>query len=346
MKRIRKWYRLLTALLTAMLCLSYLNAPVLAYDRVDVQKACSLTVYFGEESQGFSDVSFRIYKVASMSDSVHFTLCEPFDEYSISLEGLDGAQWNALAQTLEGYVAADDIQPMQQVKTRADGNALFSGLQTGLYLVLGDVHRKDEQVFTPESFLVTLPYLDQVSDQWSYDAIADCKFEMKEEPSPEDKITLSVRKVWKDQGAEAQRPENITVQLLKNGQAYETVQLTANNNWQYTWKDLPADAQWNVVERDIPAEYTVSLERDGSVFTLTNTRRQNPTDPDEPGKTTPEGQNTPGTKQQTEAQSLSATGILPQTGTYWWPVPLLVCAGLILCAIGWVKYHRKDHDES
>lgn len=351
MKRIRKWCRLLTALLTAMLCLSYLNAPALAYDRVDAQQECALTVYFGEESQGFSNVPFRIYQVASMSDSVHFTLCAPFDGYPISEEGLEGAAWSALAQTLEGYVTADDIQPLQQMKTDAAGNAVFSGLQTGLYLVLGEKYQKGEKVFTPETFLVTLPYLDQVSDQWSYNAVADCKYEVKEIPLPEEKVSLSVRKVWKDQGAETQRPEKVDVQLLENGQEYATVQLSQENNWQYTWENLPADARWTAVERNVPAEYTVLMERDGSAFVLTNTRRQETTEPGEPEpgepeKTTPQGKTVSDTDPQTAAQPVYVTGVLPQTGMYWWPVPVLFCAGVVLCAIGWVKHRRKEQDES
>ena len=38
------------------------------------------------------------------------------------------------------------------------------------------------------------------------------------------------------------------------------------------------------------------------------------------------------------------TGTLPQTGVLWWPVPILMCAGLALLLIGWGK-RRQDRED-
>lgn len=322
MKRIRKWCRLLAAFLTAMLCLSYLNMPVLAYARVDVQRECSLTVHFAEGSRNFSDGTFRIYKVAQLSEAASPTLCAPFDEYPISLEELDSAGWRALAQTLEGYVAADKIQPQQQAQTDEAGNVVFSGLQTGVYLVAGERYQSDEKNFALEPFLISLPNYDQADKQWNYDAVASAKYEAVENPTAESGTARSVQKIWKDQGAESQRPDSVTVQLLQNGQVYETVTLSQENNWKFEWNNLPSDSCWLLVEKDVPEGYTVSVEQEGNVFVLTNTYRQ------------------------TVADVQPVAPALPQTGVYWWPVPLLAGAGVVMFVIGWSEARKKNDDDT
>ncbi|MDO5560662.1 MAG: hypothetical protein Q4F95_13860 [Oscillospiraceae bacterium] len=41
--------------------------------------------------------------------------------------------------------------------------------------------------------------------------------------------------------------------------------------------------------------------------------------------------------------SVTKTEPLPQTGQLWWPVPLLVCTGIILFAAGWMIYFKKSN---
>lgn len=321
MKRIRKCRRLLVAFLTAMLCLSYLSMPVWAYTRVDVQRECSLTVRFAEGSQNFSNGVFRIYKVAQMSETARFTLCEPFDKYPITLEDLDSAGWRALAQTLEGYVSVDKIQPQQEEKTKDEGNAVFSGLQTGLYLVVGDRYQSAEKTFALEPFLISLPSLDKTGNQWDYDAIASAKYEAIENPTAENYTSRAVQKIWKDDGAEKHRPENVTVQLLQNGQVYETVTLSQKNNWKFEWDNLPGNSHWLLVEKNVPDGYTVLVEQEGTTFVLTNTYGQD------------------------VANVQPVAEELPETGVCWWPVPLLAGTGIVLFMIGWSKTRKKVDDE-
>lgn len=95
---------------------------------------------------------------------------------------------------------------------------------------------------------------------------------------------------------------------------YDTVTLSERNNWKHTWNDLDEDYSWRVVEYDTPEGYTVTVDRQGITFIMTNSRTEEI--PDEPTPTGPD---------------------LPQTGMLWWPVPILACAGLFLFLIGWGK---------
>ena len=88
-------------------------------------------------------------------------------------------------------------------------------------------------------------------------------------------------KLWKDEGHENSRPESIEVEIFRNGESYEIVTLSQENNWTYRWT-APADgAQWMVVERNIPEGYTVTVESRSTTFILTNSIPKDPT-PDTP----------------------------------------------------------------
>ena len=53
-------------------------------------------------------------------------------------------------------------------------------------------------------------------------------------------VEISGTKHWNDNdNAEGTRPESITVQLLRDGELIETVTVTAEDNWSYTFTDLP-----------------------------------------------------------------------------------------------------------
>lgn len=108
--------------------------------------------------------------------------------------------------------------------------------------------------------------------------------------TPSDDYTkLTAHKVWDDEGGE-DRPESVTVRLLRNGKFYEShknaeVELNADNQWTYTWSKLDDDYKWSVEEVDVPDGYTVDYKNDGNTIHVINSRDKTEPDPDDP--TTP-----------------------------------------------------------
>lgn len=80
-----------------------------------------------------------------------------------------------------------------------------------------------------------------------------------------------VNKVWKDDGIG--RPASITVYLLRNGEIYDTVVLSAKNNWSYAWDNVDKRYEWSVKE-EVPEGYVATYKTNGSgwVTTITNTK--------------------------------------------------------------------------
>ena len=100
-------------------------------------------------------------------------------------------------------------------------------------------------------------------------------------PPQENLITVTVSKVWKPA---ANNPQNITVQLYRNGNPDgNPVILNDGNGWKHTWAGLDAGSVWTVNEPDVPVGYVKTITgsaRDG--FVITNTRSSRPDYPDDP----------------------------------------------------------------
>ncbi len=79
---------------------------------------------------------------------------------------------------------------------------------------------------------------------------------------------LTVHKVWADNGY-PDRPESVTVWLLKDGEKAESVILNAENQWTYTWEELDDRYTWTV-EEEVPAGYTASYKTEDNRIFITN----------------------------------------------------------------------------
>ena len=100
LQTIKKPVALLLTVLLGMLL--WLPQTAMAAGEIDTTKATSLTILYP-----CADTSFQLFRVADVSPQAHFTLCGAFEQYPVSLTGLDAAGWRAAAQTLAGYASRD-----------------------------------------------------------------------------------------------------------------------------------------------------------------------------------------------------------------------------------------------
>lgn len=213
----------------------------------------------------YSNNEFHIFRVAE-NTADGFVPVEAYKDYRISLEAGTASEWRALAATLSVYTQRDRITPLADQITDNSGSAQFRGLESGMYLVMGESQMKDGYNYQPIPFLIILEKAESLTAQVKYEEDYAGGGDVPE------KIDLSVRKVWKDNGSESSRPDNVIIQLLNNGEVYDTAVLNKENQWSYVWKDLASDGNWKVAEDRIPADYTVSIEQENLTFTVTNTR--------------------------------------------------------------------------
>lgn len=91
---------------------------------------------------------------------------------------------------------------------------------------------------------------------------------------------LTVHKVWDDNGC-PDRPQSVEVDLLRDGEVAETVTLTAENQWSYTWENLDDRYTWMVAEA-VPAGYEASYHWEDNRVFITNHRDYTPPEPADP----------------------------------------------------------------
>ena len=313
------------ALLAAVLCL--LTSVAQAAGSIDLTRKPTLTLTYRDGKTALSGAKFSIYRVADADETGELTVRSEFDEFDLDIRGKNDRRWREMAQTLESYVLRREFTPTDSGKTDKTGMLTFptqgKTLAAGLYLVIGERHTQGGNDYDAEPFFVLLPTQDLENNEWVYDVSANVKFDKTPVPDDGDTVTRKVLKVWDDDGAGDSRPQEITVELLRNGKVYDTVKLSERNNWRYTWLDLDADARWSVTEKTVSG-YTVSITREGITFVVTNTKKPDRTDtPDTPVK--PSNPSKP---------SSPAKPTLPQTGAVWWHVEALALSGLVFLILG------------
>lgn len=321
MTSFKRFFPLLCCLL--ILC-SLLPVSAFAAGSIDTNRDVSLTVSYRDGNTPLQGASFSIYLVATVDEYGELTTTNQFRSFNVKIQGKNDDAWRALASTLEGYVLRDGLTPADKGTTNNQGTITFptagKKLTQGLYLVLGTRHTQSGYRFDPTPFMVMLPAQNLTTNTWNYALSVNAKYNASVIPPdiPEHRnylVNRRVIKVWDDNGFETERPKEIVVQLLCDGKLYSTVRLKEANNWRHTWVGLDSRHTWVLVEKEVEG-YTVTVTREGITFVVTNTYGE-----------TIEDEETP----------LANKPPLPKTGQLWWPVPVLICAGLLLIIFGLLR---------
>lgn len=318
-----KW--ILAAFISAVMLTALVFTSASAARMIDLNKEVNLTISYQDGGVPLADAPFAVYQVAVTDKYGELTVTEPFDRLNVDINGKNEDEWRALSSTLEGYVLRDQPAPADSGKTDKNGILKFPAagkkLTPGLYLVLGQRHIQGKYRYDAAPFMVMLPARDRNENVWVYDAEVYPKHEADVIPEKPNRITRKVLKIWKDTGNESRRPKKITVQLLRDGELFDTIVLNAENNWRYIWKELDDSFRWTVVEKEVK-DYTAEVTQEGVTYVVTNTYTGE----------VPDKNVTPGKPN------------LPQTGQLWWPVAELLCGGLLFIIIGLMQ-RRGDKNE-
>lgn len=233
-----------------------------------------------------SNMQVSLYRVADEN----YKLIGVFSNYSVDLkQDVQGA-----ANALENRILMDGIEADASGFSDSLCNASFSGLTTGIYLVVGKEVFQDGVFYMPQVSLVSL----------SGDLSVDLKYETSEKPS-----RIHVLKVWK-RDRKKSRPKSIEVCLLRSdGIVVDRVVLNSENQWSTTWDNLSTLYTYRVMETSVPSGYKESCTREKDTIILTNT-----------------GNYTDKVEKKDEE--------LPNSGQLWWPVPVLLFVGLVLFGLG------------
>ena len=268
-------------------CLHLLSYQAMALSTSDAvepitpEKECSLTVSYCCGETAFSGIQVKLYRIAEVSADFRYTLTQSFASSGLILDGIRTAgEWNVIRSTLEAHILAYNITPEFTSVTNEDGQASFGNLRTGMYLAIVNQVERDDLHYRFYSALIALPGLG-ADGRWQYQVSVKAKGETLPPVEPDEKAELKVLKLWRGDEDLNERPKSIEVEIFCNGISYQTVKLSEENHWSYSWSATDNGSTWTVIERNVPHGYIMTVEERGTTFVLTNTWA--PTDPDDPG---------------------------------------------------------------
>ena len=270
------------------LCIHLMPHQVMAASTSDAvepilpDNECSLTISYCYGETAFSDMQVKLYRIAEVSADFRYTLAQSFAASGLILDGIrTSGEWDVVRSTLEAHILAYNIAPEFTSVTNEDGQVSFESLKTGMYLAIVNQVEQDDLHYRFDSALIALPGLGS-NGRWQYQVSVNAKGEILPPVDPDENVELKVLKLWRGDENRNVRPESIEVEIFCNGISYETVILSEENHWAYSWSAKDSGASWTVVERNVPQGYTMTVEAREGAFVLTNT--WTPTEPEIPVK--------------------------------------------------------------
>lgn len=251
-RQFHTWFQCLT-LAFALTCIVFLRAGGAAAE--DAGKTGSITIHelAGDDHQ-------------TAVGGIRLSICNITNSYEEIRAAIEAGTVESLVPEAQRTVIDT------QVSDSSSGTVVFGGLARGVYLIWQTNQADDfkELGYSAEceAFLVQLPKTDEKgNEEWNL----TCSPKVRVDRTPE-KTQVMVLKKWEDNfDALKLRPTTIEVGLYKDGDLYDTVTLSAAENWQHSWTDLDKDAVWTVKEIKVPKYYSTQVTAEGLTFTITNT---------------------------------------------------------------------------
>lgn len=273
---------------------------------------------------GYSGVRFCAYRVANQNKQ----LTGGFAGYDLSLDCENNAQWQALAARLEEIVKKDKLTPTVEQRTGEDGNAKFSNLTGGWYLITGDQTRINGTMYQPVPFVADLM------------EGAQTKAEVKHSPVPEEPTEPTPEEPTEPTPEEPTEPtpENPTEPTPERPSEPTPENPTEPTPVEPTNPSPDNPSSDNPGNSGRPGSSGGSDRDPGPDNLISIIEQIIPLGPGDGGE-------------EMELVEIPSEEVplvsLPQTGQLWWPVPVLLAGGVMLILAG-VFYQRKGkikHEE-
>ena len=265
-------------------------------DIVDFNKKGTITIELIESTDNtkVSDAEITIYKLANATEvdnNLSFKYIDELKDCNVNITDL-----KEVTTELNDCIK-DKVLPSYNLITDTNGTVKFNNLDLGLYLVKEKKVPDKYSSFDP--FLLMIPM--QIDNSWTYDIVSNPKTDIIK------LIDIIVKKEWNNDTS-SKLPESVTIELLKDNEVIDTIKLSKENNWTYTWENIEKSDKYTVREIDIPVGYTPTYKNYEYTFIVTN------------------------------------TNTLIKTGTNTMFIELSLLLGLILITIG-IIYNKKAHHE-
>ncbi len=148
-------------------------------ENIDPTKESTITVKYSYGNTNFTNVNTYLYKIASLDQYGVLTYTEDFQNISADLKDLTTSELNALTVALDNEISQKQIHQIDMQTTNSEGLATYKSLEAGVYLLkIDNVVTKDYR-YKVVPTLISLPLVDQTTNQYRYDVSIMSKTEAK-----------------------------------------------------------------------------------------------------------------------------------------------------------------------
>ena len=330
-------------LLMAVLLLSC-SANAFAADGYDPNRKCSIGLVLLDQKYKLpvAGAEFEVYHVADVGintdNNLNYSYTQPFKNCGIALNDPE------LADKLSSFVEENTVASKKMV-TDEFGEANCIDLKQGMYLLK---HVGGAEGFSRcRPFMVMLPV--QNGSEFQYDVNAAPKADVAK------LVTVNINVVWNvDKTTEI--PNNVTVDLLRDGVVVESAVLGTGNNWKIRYPDMPDSDAYSVIELNVPKGFTVSYKYEFVPARLIVPSSSRNSQYGIPGALSEARYslvplNKTVTLNEENLQdchnfTIINTATLAQTGQTIWPIPVLAAVGLLFLAVGFVILRKPEKDDA
>ena len=344
---------------------------------IDLSKKGSLTItHISVDNELMENVKSYIYLVATIDEDGQYTITDEFkgcfSDPEFFNNGYDYDSWKSCvmydeasdSDLLGEYISSNGISEKASGVSDSNGKTVYKDLTLGVYYVKSDKVKKDEYTHSFVNFVYPVPILEADKDTGRINIDYNPEASPKKAKEKNDVVVhCNVIKRWVDKGNEDKRPVSITFKLYCDGEFWKEITLNAQNNWYYEW-EMEGLHDFAVKEVSAGKNYKgkiKTIKKEGHDFEFICTNTYNPPDnpPGPPDNPPGPPDNPPGPPENPpgppgipnlpevlgavrELPAVLGARRLPQTGQLWWPLPILVIAGVAMIVKGIKKNSRKN----
>lgn len=159
------------------LTLSCVALPAFAAEAIDTGKTANLTVSLMDGTRPIPGAAVYIWKAADVSgssSSIIYTPTEKFSGYDLSFDFKENIDWTRFVNTAVSVIDANSIVRDAAARSDGSGNAVFSGLETGLYIIRVSQTTANGRRYTFQPAVILLPWPQNPGAEsyewvWTYD---------------------------------------------------------------------------------------------------------------------------------------------------------------------------------
>lgn len=150
------------------------SASELEANGIERSRPASITMTVNQDEWYVDGSTFRLYKVADLTDDMTFSYVDAFKECGVDVSLSPNAAWMDTAAELIKYVQDSGIKETASAKIH-NRTMTFSGLDLGLYLVQGDTASEGNRTVTYQPVVISVPQRNSAADSWTYDVTSHVK---------------------------------------------------------------------------------------------------------------------------------------------------------------------------